>query len=274
MEQVFSGIRFYGLSLAGIRTAISVPEYGICFDVAQGFPFMFNIQDFFISHGHLDHAAGIPYIISQKALHGLPKPKFYMPKSIADHLHEIMETWHKVVGHRYEYEFISMEENKEVSLSSKLTVRAFKTVHTIDSLGYTLIETKKKLKPEFLGLDQAGIIEKKSHQIEVCDRIDCPMVSFTGDTKIEFLTNNSFVNRSKVLLLESTYIDERKSPEEARRFGHTHLDEILPHLSKLHCEQIVLIHISSRYRTVEIDEILAKKIPIDFKDRVTWFRGR
>ncbi|RYZ79239.1 MAG: MBL fold metallo-hydrolase, partial [Proteobacteria bacterium] len=48
------GLTLKGITLSGIRTAISVPEFSIGFDVAQGYPFLLNLKQFFISHGHLD----------------------------------------------------------------------------------------------------------------------------------------------------------------------------------------------------------------------------
>lgn len=45
----YGGLDFHGLSLSGIRTAMSLPQHSLCFDVAQGFPFLLHLKKF-LSH--------------------------------------------------------------------------------------------------------------------------------------------------------------------------------------------------------------------------------
>jgi ribonuclease Z len=49
---------------------------------------------------------------------------------------------------------------------------------------------------------------------------------------------------------------------------------LLPYLPQIQSEKIVLIHLSSRYSTVEALKILNQKIPQEFRDRVELFPGR
>ncbi len=270
----FEKYKFYGLSLSGIRTAISMPELSLSFDVAQGYPYLLNLKHFFISHGHLDHAAGIPYIISQKAMNSQDPAKFYMPTSLVEPMDQIMKIWEKIEGHEYRYEFIGVRSDDEFFLNPQAFVKAFPTTHRIESLGYTLFEVHKKLKSEYLGLTQTEIINLRRQNIEVNEVHHIPIVTFTGDTQIEFLDSREWVRKSKILFLEATYLDERKTVAQARQWGHTHLDEIIPRLKDIESEQIVLIHASSRYSDKEALNILKKRIPAEYQARILLFPGR
>lgn len=270
----YENLKFHGLSLSGIRTAIAMPELSLCFDVAQGYPYSIHLKHFFISHGHLDHSAGIPYIISQRAMTSQAPGTFYMPESLVAPLTDIMKIWERIEKHQYQYNFIPTQADDIISLSHKHYVKAFPTVHRVDSLGYTVFETNKKLKPEFQNSTQAQIIEAKKSGVEVSQDIHTPLVSFTGDTQIEFLNQRDWVKHSKVLLIEATYLDEKKSRAQAKEWGHTHLDEIIENLDQITAEQIVLIHISSRYPTHEVYKILKQKIPPAHRERIVVFPGR
>lgn len=270
----YENLKFHGLSLSGIRTAIAMPEFSFSFDVAQGYPYLIPLKNFFISHGHLDHCAGVPYIISQRAMTSQAPGTFYMPESLVDPLKEIMSIWERIEKHQYKYNFIPLKADDVVTLNHKHYVKAFPTVHRVDSLGYTLFEVNKKLKPEFARLTQEEIVRTKKSGVEVSEEVHTPLVSFTGDTQIEFLHQREWVAQSKVLLVEATYLDERKTREQAKEWGHTHLDEIIDNLDSIQAEKIVLIHISSRYPTHEVYKIIKQKVPPQHRDRIAIFPGR
>lgn len=267
-------LKFWGLSLSGIRTCIAMPELSLCFDVAQGYPFTLHLKNYFITHGHLDHAAGIPYIISQKAMNSERPGRFFMPESLIQPLTEIMKLWEKIEKHEYKYEFLPVNKSWEYEINPQYVMRAFETVHRIESFGYTLIHKNKKLKPEFQNKDQQELRDLKSRGTVIDQQADTPLVSFTGDTQIEFLDLTPEVKKSKVLILESTYLDSKKSIEHAKKWGHTHLDEIIPRLKDIEAEKIVIIHTSSRYSMKEAQELLSQTLPAHEKERVVLFPGR
>ncbi|WP_413574925.1 MBL fold metallo-hydrolase [Bdellovibrio sp. HCB290] len=266
--------KFHGLSLSGIRTAISMPELSLSFDVAQGYPYLLNLKKFFISHGHLDHAAGIPYIISQKAMTSQNAGQFYMPGSLVEPMTNIMREWEKIEGHQYKFEFIPIKADDEFSLNQNNYVKVFPTTHRIESYGFTLFETAKKLRADLHGLSQDEIVNLRRQGDEVNEIHHTPAVSFTGDTQIEFLDSRPWIKKSKILIMEATYLDNKRTIANAREWGHTHIDEIIPRLDEIESEQIVLIHISSRYPNHEVERILKHKIPLEHQSRIVIFPGR
>ncbi len=251
-----------------------MPGFSLAFDVAQGFPFLFNLNHFFITHGHLDHAAGIPYLISQKSMSSHKTPKFYMPESMIEPMTHIMKSWAQIEKYEYARHFISVKENEVFEINKNYFVKPFKTIHRIDSFGYTLFHTKCKLKPELEGFSQEQLKKLRVSGKEMTYKIETPLVSFTGDTQIEFLQSAPWIKKSKVLFLEATYLGDDKDIESARAWGHTHLDEIIPHLKELECEKIVLIHSSARHSMAEAQGLIQKKVPPEYHEKIILFPGR
>jgi ribonuclease Z len=269
----YDDLKFHGMSLSGIRTCLTMPEFQISFDVAQGYPFAVPMRKFFMTHGHADHAAGIPYLISQKNLFRMPTPDFYMPPSLVEPLTKIIKLWEGIEDHQYNYKFHPVTA-EEIQINPYHFVKPFKTFHRIESFGYTLFNRNKKLAPKWKDAKKEEIIKAKERGESINELVEAPLVSFTGDTKIEFLFGEPWIRKSRILFLESTYLDDKKTIQQARDWGHTHLDEIIPHLNEIESEKIVLIHISSRYSYEHALSIVRKKIPKEHYERIVVFPGR
>jgi ribonuclease Z len=268
------GVKLSGLSLSGIRTAITLPELSMSFDVAQGQPYLHHLKKYFITHGHMDHAAGIPYIISQKALLSQAPAQFFMPESLVGPMQEIMNIWEKIEGHKYEYTFTAVKPDDEIELNHNNFIKVFPTVHRIPSQGYTLFFRNKKLKEIYRSHSQAQLIDAREKGEEIQDTSISPLVSFTGDTQIEFLNQRPWIMNSKILIIEATYIDDGKTAAQAKMWGHTHLDEIIQRLPEIKSEKIVLIHLSSRYSMKYAERILRERVPKAEQERFILFPGR
>src|SRR5688572_4353238 len=87
---------FTGYTLAGITTSVLCKTASVCFDVGQGLPFQIGARHVLITHAHLDHAAGIPYLIAQKNMNGQTGTGFYVPESLLGPLERILKIWEGV----------------------------------------------------------------------------------------------------------------------------------------------------------------------------------
>lgn len=263
-----------GVSLAGCRTSLYIPELKIGFDAGFPFPFQLSADAFFITHGHLDHASAIPYIVSQKTLNHQKIAHFYMPPELIPPLTEIMNLWQKIELHDYRYEFLPVDSGDQITLNKHYFIRTFKAHHRIPARGYTLFQHKKHLKAELLGQTKTELMNLKKRGAVLDEVQEVPLMTFSGDTQIEFLWEHPWITQAKYLLIETTYLDDRKTKAQARQWGHVHLDELLEVLPKIQAEKIILMHISSRYGDQEALRIVRKRVPEEYRDRIMIFNGR
>jgi len=262
---------FTGYSLAGITTSVYCKTASVCFDVGQGLPFQLPARNVLITHGHLDHASGLPYLIAQKNMNGQKNTNFFVPPSLLDPMRKILEIWQKVDGHEYHYHLHATRPGKLVELDKFYCMRPFATPHRVESQGYILFQRKKRLKDIYKNADRETILAAKAAGQDPNETLLDPVVAFTGDTKIEFLESDPDVLRAKILFLEATFWDDDKPVAHARKWGHTHIDEILEILPQLRNEKIVLIHASVRYSSAYLEEILAKRLAPEDRNRVVLF---
>lgn len=267
---VYQDLRFVGYSMAGISTSIGLPEADVLFDVAQGLPYQTPFNTILLTHAHMDHASGLPYLISQKSMQSRPKPIIYMPEPAIDPLTRIMKVWHEIDQFEYAFEFRAVKHGDPIPLKGEFFARSFPTFHRVPSQGYSIFRKRKRLMTEFAKLSAAELGSLRRTGKVIDEVLEENLVSFTGDTKIEFLEND-FARKSKVLFMEVTYWDGKKSVANAREWGHIHFDELLPRLEKIEAERIVLIHASARYTSKDIRAIIDDRVPEHIKPKLILF---
>lgn len=91
-------------------------------------------------------------------------------------------------------------------------------------------------------------------------------IAFTGDTTIDGISDEA--KKSKILIMELTFIDDAISVIEARKRGHTHLYEFVDISNSFHNEFIIMTHFSARYKLPYIFDQLNKHIPEHIIDKI------
>lgn len=267
----FGDFTFTGASTAGIFTSLACKELKLAFDVANGPSFLLGTQHFFITHGHADHAAGIPYLLSMKALAKHKTAHVYVPEPLLDPLEQIIHGWESIENHKYNFELHSSVPSSRFPLKGSYYVRPFPTFHRVASNGYTVFQTKKRLSEEFKGKSRTEILEAKGRGIDIESREEIPLISFTGDTTTEFLDASPWVLKSQTLFVEVSFIDKARTIDETRHWGHIHFDELLPRIQEFQGEHLVLIHLSARYSTSQFETLLRDKLSPELLQKVTVF---
>ncbi|KAJ0755010.1 putative ribonuclease Z [Helianthus annuus] len=248
-----------GLSIAGHETCVILPTLNLAFDIGKCPQRAISQQFLFISHGHMDHIGGLPMYVATRGLYRMSPPTIIVPKVIKENVEKIFEAHRAMDQSELKHTLIGLDIGEEFYLRKDMKVKAFKTYHVIPSQGYVIYSVKQKLKPEYVGLPGDEIKKLKFSGVEITYTTTSPEVAFTGDTTSDFIVDddNADVLKTKVLIMESTYVENSMTVENARDYGHTHLSEIVNHASRFENKAIVLIHFSARYQLDVIKEAVS-----------------
>ncbi|KAJ3669541.1 hypothetical protein LUZ60_011491 [Juncus effusus] len=263
------GYPIEGISIGGQETCVIFPTLKLAFDIGRC-PQRAISQDFlFISHGHMDHIGGLPMYVATRGLYSMKPPTIFVPNSLKQHVERLFEVHRDMDQSELKHNLIGLNIGEEYQIRKDLKVKAFKTYHVIPSQGYLIYTVKQKLKQEFIGLSGEEIKELKLSGVEITNTTNTPEIAFTGDTMSDFILdpNNSDVLKSRILVMESTFVDDAMSIEHAREYGHMHLFEITSLAERFLNKAILLIHFSARYHVEEIEEAISK-MPSSFTGRV------
>ncbi|KAK9925966.1 hypothetical protein M0R45_023222 [Rubus argutus] len=252
-----------GLSIGGHETCIIFPSLKLSFDIGRC-PQRAIAQDFlFISHAHMDHIGGLPMYVATRGLYGMKPPTIIVPNCIKEVVEELFEVHRKMDQSELKNNLIGLDVGEELHIRRDLKVKAFRTYHRIPSQGYVVYSVKQKLKQEYLGRSATEIKMLKSSCVEITDTLIEPQVAFTGDTTSDFIVDSTNIDvlRAKILVMESTFLDESITVEHARDYGHIHLSEIINQAEKFENKAILLIHFSARYTVKEIQQAVSALPP-------------
>ncbi len=135
-----------------MQTYWRIQELKLGFELG-GSPWSFTgTPTFFVTHSHLDHLASIPVSWRRRRMMKMEPPTIYLPEESVDNVHRLLHVWQRLDRGRMACRAGRGEPGTEIELSREHVVTAFPTKHTVPSLGYVVWERRKKLKPEYQGL--------------------------------------------------------------------------------------------------------------------------
>ncbi|XP_010243104.1 PREDICTED: nuclear ribonuclease Z isoform X3 [Nelumbo nucifera] len=260
---MIEGYPVEGLSIGGQETCVIFPTLKIAFDIGRCPQRAISQEFLFISHGHMDHIGGLPMYVATRGLYKMRPPTIIVPTAIKENVERLFEVHRAMDQSELKHNLISLNVGEEFQLRKDLKVKAFKTYHAIPSQGYIIYSVKQKLKEEYIGLSGNEIKNLKLSGVEITYTVTSPEIAFTGDTMSDFIIDPSNIDvlRSKILVMESTFVDNSMTVDNARDYGHTHLSEIVSYADKFENQAILLIHFSARYQADEIQSAVSSLRP-------------
>ena len=262
-----------GVSIAGEQTAVAVSELDICFDIGLCPRAALACGHVCLTHGHMDHAAGLAYYFSQREFQGMAPGTVLLPKQIVRPVKQMLKAWDGIEGKVSPREIVPMADGDEYEIRRNLWVRAFRVPHTTATLGYLVYERREKLLDEYHSLTSAQIIELKNQNKPITRSVEIPLVCYLGDLELEGLQWTDMMRRAKILIIECTFFEDDHL--HRARFGrHVHLDDLVKLLKQLQNEHIVLTHLSRRTNMAKAKELLSEKLEPGERERIHFFMAR
>ncbi|HUU82734.1 MAG TPA: MBL fold metallo-hydrolase [Phycisphaerae bacterium] len=262
-----------GYSVAGVESVVAVPELNVCFDIGRAPTEVVCIDTICLTHGHMDHAAGIAYYFSQRGFIGNSPGRILVPRPLAQPVQALMSVWRDIEGHYSSGEVVAVEAGQDVSIRRDLVVRAFAVNHGAGALGYSVIEVRHKLKPEYHDLSGPQIVELKEKGLPVQNRVEVPLVAYCGDTAVGGFLDEDCVRNAGVLLLECTFF-EGEHITRARAGRHIHVCDLQEVMKRVRCPHVALMHLSQRTDLRAARKTLADALDEADLDRISFLMER
>lgn len=261
-----------GVSVGGVYTSLQVPELGVVLDVGAAPRSFAATANLCLSHGHADHAGALATFLGIRALLGQREPlRVHLPAAIEEALQETLEALSRLMRHPLPVQLLPMAAGAEHQLRPDLWVRAFRTHHPVPSLGFLFFRRVDKLRREFLALSGQEIGRRRKAGEDLFDTVERLELAYATDTLVRVIDTAPEILRARVLVLECTFLDERKSIETAHAGCHIHLDEIIEAADRFENEHLVLMHFSQIYRPDEVHDILRRRCPARLWERIIPF---
>lgn len=249
-----------GWSRAGDESWFRVHPPGLAFDAGRGAPELTGARELFLSHGHLDHALGVPFLLSQRTLHKLETTRLFCPAPSADAVKALIEAAAGLERLRYDYLLRGLLPGERVDVARNLAVEAFAVDHGVPALGYHLWRRRKRLAPALAGLPEAEVAARRARGETVTEEHEELWLSYPGDTGPGVFTLEPRLFTSRALLLECTFLLAGHR-ERGAAYGHLHFEDLVEHQDRFRNQALVLVHLSRRHRPQDLLALAQERLP-------------
>jgi ribonuclease Z len=256
-----------GRSRAGHETWFRVRELNLGLDIGRGPDALVGVPRVFVTHAHLDHAAGIAWWASQRRLQRMTPSEVFVPGEAADDLRALVALQERLTGAALELDVIGMDAGDVRRIGRNHAVRAHRATHRVAARAYEVLETRHHLRPEFAGRDAHEIAALRHEGVEVAESVEVPILFYTGDTDRGILEENEALYRAEVLMIECSFLAPGHE-ERAARYRHIHFDDIIELAERFDNDIIILTHFSRRYSREQIRDTIARRCPEVLRERL------
>ena len=218
LEVELDGLTLSGASVAARATAFAVPQLGIALDVGRLTPRIAAQPVVLLSHGHLDHLAGVlAYLNVRARFHGGVPPRIAAPRGVAEGLLAAlavmpgMEAVRKRL--RLEDTVLAIAPGDVVRVSGGMAT-AFAVDHGVETLGWSV---RRAGEPR-------------------------PCLVYSGDSTVAPFAADLGLLDAAVAVAECTFVGKNRRIA-ARLARHAHILDWLELAPALRCDRLVLMHL-------------------------------
>lgn len=257
----YEGLTIEGWSRAAVQSYWRVPELGIGFDLgAQPWSFM-GTDTWFVSHAHLDHIAALPVYVARRRMMKMEPPTIYLPTAAVQPVEAILKNFTRLDRGRLPVDLRPIEPGMEIELSREHVVTTVPTKHTVPSMGFVVWQRRRKLKPEYQGLEGHEIRDLRQAGTEVTEELRDAVLAYLGDSSPPGLDDNPILYEAKILICELTFVAPNHRKENIHKFGHIHLDDLVERRDRFKNEVVIAAHLSTRYHEKSVRKMVEKRLP-------------
>lgn len=256
-----------GRSRAGHETYFRIRDLGVALDLGRCPDLIIPMDHVFVTHAHLDHAAGVAFYAAQRKLQGLDTGTLYVPAESKDGFEELLAVQRRLTGSTLPLEVVGLAAGDEVRFGRNHLVRAHAASHRVAARAYELVDVRHHLREEFLGRSREEIGKLRRDGVQVDEPYARSLLFYTGDTDRGLLEQCEAAFRAEVLMIECSFLAEGHQ-ERAATYRHIHIDDIADFADRFENELIVLTHFSRRYSRDEIRDGVRRRLPVSLHDRI------
>ena len=259
-----------GYSIAALRTNFYIKEIEVMLDGGLSSPYC--MSHIFLTHGHADHSANLPFHIYNKKENC--KIQVYVPKEIALNIKNFIETSYILSSdvdfaglniknedlflNKY-YTLIPVSHGDVIEMilkNKKYFIEIIKCYHSVPCVGYGFIEKRQKLKEEFKKFSGKEIGELRKKGENLYNEVEYPYFCFLGDTSKEIL-KESAITKYKTIMIECTFINDDDLTQADKTF-HMHFRYLEEYIRDNPEKTFILYHFSQRYSKNDLFEFFEK----------------
>lgn len=260
LETSWGTLRLVGGSRAGESTLVLLPQLQLGLDPGRAHRALPPMRTVVLSHGHMDHLGGLGYWASQRYLNSMPPATLVVPAPIRADVESLLAVLARLEGGQpYRVTVVPAADGDRHRLRRDIELHFFDTDHWVPTLGTRMVWHKRRLRPELRQLPEAEIVRRRGAGEEVTEDVAVDILTYCADSGPGLLDSRPELFASEVVLVECSFF-RPEDRDRAARYGHTHVADLLPHLGRLGCRHLVLLHASRRHRMREVEAILDDEV--------------
>jgi len=223
----------------------------------------YAIERVLLTHGHIDHIAGLPSLLWSRAagMGDNQKPlTIYHPQDdlyLADMKQYLERTSRRLP---FALSWVPLEAGAVFDLSDKRRVQTFPTRHIEGRLtiGYKILEQRRRLRAEYSALTESEIrtraqADGRAAIDELMETYDATIAAFGGDG---LPLDPEPVRDAKLLVHEATILD----PSDRKGQKHSTLDEAVAAAARARAGVLLLNHVSGRYEKNQVERAARESV--------------